>query len=138
MKLYRWKTGFFLTSYSTVFVSFIYLVCFWINIECYRMLCTVALLNANLCRVEQSRPFPYSLNIHHVNLEWAFSCTPLYYWRFSLHSFRLFSLYIYFFNFNFYFILLYNTVLVLPYIDMNQPQVYMSSQTWTPLPLPSP
>ena len=32
-----------------------------------------------------------------------------------------------FFNFNFYFILLYNTVLVLPYIDMNQPQMYMSS-----------
>ena len=37
----------------------------------------------------------------------------------------------------FYFIfLLYNTVLVLPY--MNPPQVYMSSQPWTPLPPPSP
>ena len=36
--------------------------------------------------------------------------------------------------FFFYFILLYNTVLVLPYIDMNPPWVYMSSQTWTPLP----
>ena len=34
-----------------------------------------------------------------------------------------------FFNFNFYFILLYNTVLVLPYIDMNPPWVYMHSQT---------
>ena len=32
-----------------------------------------------------------------------------------------------FFFFNF--ILLYNTVLVLPYIDMNQPRVYMSSQS---------
>ena len=31
--------------------------------------------------------------------------------------------------FFFYFILLYNTVLVLPYIDMNPPRVYMSSQT---------
>ena len=41
------------------------------------------------------------------------------------------------FNFYFYFILLYNTVLVLPYIDMNQPQVYMSSQSWTPLPPPT-
>ena len=41
-------------------------------------------------------------------------------------------------NFNFYFILLHNTVLVLPYIDMNPPQVYMSSQTWTPLPPPTP
>ena len=34
-----------------------------------------------------------------------------------------------FFNFYFYFILLYNTVLVLPYIDMNPPRVYMRSQT---------
>ena len=38
----------------------------------------------------------------------------------------------------FFFFLLYNTVLVLPYIDMNPPQVYMSSQPWTPLPPPSP
>ena len=35
----------------------------------------------------------------------------------------------FFFKFYFYFILLYNTVLVLPYIDMNSPQVYMSSQS---------
>ena len=41
-------------------------------------------------------------------------------------------------NFYFYFILLYNTVLVLPYIDMNPPWVYMSSQTWLPLPHPTP
>ena len=33
------------------------------------------------------------------------------------------------FFFFFYFILLYNTVLVLPYIDMNPPRVYMRSQT---------
>ena len=44
----------------------------------------------------------------------------------------------YFLNFYFYFISLYNTVLVLPYIDMNPPQVYMSSQTWTRLPPPTP
>ena len=42
----------------------------------------------------------------------------------------------YFFNFYFYFILLYNTVLVLPYIDMNPSRVYMSSQSWTHLHLP--
>ena len=42
-----------------------------------------------------------------------------------------------FFNFYFYFILLCNTVLVLPYIDMNPPWVYMRSQTWTPLLTPS-
>ena len=32
-------------------------------------------------------------------------------------------------NFYFYFILLYNTVLVLPYIDMNPPRVHMSSES---------
>ena len=42
----------------------------------------------------------------------------------------------FFFNFYFYFVLLYNTVLVLPYIDMNPPQVYMRSQIWTPSHLP--
>ena len=42
------------------------------------------------------------------------------------------------FFFYFYFILLYNTVLVLPYIDMNLPRVYMSSLSWTLLPPPSP
>ena len=38
----------------------------------------------------------------------------------------------------FNFILLYNTVLVLPYINMNLPRVYMCSQSWNPLPPPSP
>ena len=47
-------------------------------------------------------------------------------------SIRLLSIVIdiiqlFFFNLNFMF-LLYNTVLVVPYIDMNPPQVYMSSQ----------
>ena len=36
------------------------------------------------------------------------------------------------------FILLYNTVLVLPYIDLNPPWVYMYSPSWTPLPPLSP
>ena len=37
-----------------------------------------------------------------------------------------------------YFIfLLYNIVLVLPYINMNMPRVYMCSPSWTPLPPPS-
>ena len=35
----------------------------------------------------------------------------------------------FFFNFYFYFILLYNTVLVLPYIDMKPPRAYMRSET---------
>ena len=41
----------------------------------------------------------------------------------------------------FFFFLLYNIVLVLPYINMNSPRVYMCSQSWTPsptsLPIPS-
>ena len=40
--------------------------------------------------------------------------------------------------FFFNFILLYNTVLVLRYINMNPPRVYTCSQSWTPLPPPSP
>ena len=44
--------------------------------------------------------------------------------------------YTFFFNFYFYFILLYNTVLVLPYIDMDPPRLYMCSQIWTPSHLP--
>ena len=41
----------------------------------------------------------------------------------------IFFLGLFFFNFNFYFILLHNTVLVLPYVDINPPRVYMSSQS---------
>ena len=48
------------------------------------------------------------------------------------------SLKTFFFNFYFYFILLYSTVLVLPYINMNLPRVYMCCTSWTPLPPPSP
>ena len=50
----------------------------------------------------------------------------------------LIFIFLFFFNFYFYFVLLYNTVLVLPYIDMNPPRVYMRSQIWTPLPPPTP
>ena len=38
----------------------------------------------------------------------------------------IFYLFLFIFNFYFYFVLLYNTVLVLPYIDMNLPRVYMT------------
>ena len=43
-----------------------------------------------------------------------------------------------FFSFFFYFILFLNIVLVLPNIEMNLPQVYMCSPSWTLLPPPSP
>ena len=46
-----------------------------------------------------------------------------------------------FFNINLFILigdqLLYNIVLVLPYINMNLPQVYTCSPSWTPLPPPS-
>ena len=49
---------------------------------------------------------------------------------------------IFFFNINLFILiggwLLYNIVLVLPYIDMNLPQLYMCSPSWTSLPPPSP
>ena len=45
---------------------------------------------------------------------------------------------VYLFLFLILFILLYNIVLVLPYIDMNLPWVYTCSPFWTPLPPPSP
>ena len=49
---------------------------------------------------------------------------------FDKFFFHYFHLFIYF--------LLYNIVLVLPYIDMNPSWVYMCSPSWTLLPLPSP
>ena len=45
------------------------------------------------------------------------------------------------FSFSFkkkFFFLLYNIVLVLPYINMHLPRVYTCSPSWTPLPPPSP
>ena len=44
----------------------------------------------------------------------------------------------YFILFYFYFIFKIFYFIGLPYIDMNPPQVYMSSQPWNPLPPPSP
>ena len=48
------------------------------------------------------------------------------------------TLFIYFLKLIDLFILLYRIVLVLPYIDLNLPWVYMCSSSWTPLPSPSP
>ena len=45
---------------------------------------------------------------------------------------------IFFYYLNYLFILLYNIALVLPYIDLNPPWVYMRSPSRTPLPTPSP
>ena len=65
-----------------------------------------------------------------------------YFWERNMFAVELCNVFqfvcLFVFNFYFYFILLYNTVLVLPYIDMNLPRVYMSSQSWTLLPPPTP
>ena len=47
-------------------------------------------------------------------------------------------MWVFFFQFYLFIYFLYNIVLVLPYIDMNLPWVYMCSPFCTPLPLPSP
>ena len=44
----------------------------------------------------------------------------------------------FFFQFYLFIYLLHNIVLVLPYIDMNPPWVYICFPFWTPLPPPSP
>ena len=52
-----------------------------------------------------------------------------------IHSSVISFFKIYLFNWR---LITFNTVVVLPYIDMNQPWVYMCPPSWTPLPPPSP
>ena len=56
---------------------------------------------------------------------WDFSS--FYFLFYFILFYNMFYFILFYFNFHFYFILLYNTVLVLPYIDMNPPWMYMSS-----------
>ena len=58
--------------------------------------------------------------------------------RTVLTSSSLYYVSFFFFCLVLFIFLLYNFVLVLPYIDMNQPWVYTCSPSWTPLPPPSP
>ena len=73
-------------------------------------------------------------SLHLISRNWVteFYGNSIFFFNFFRNHYTIF------FNFYFYFILLYNTVLVLPSIDMNQPQMYMSSPSWTPLPPPTP
>ena len=57
---------------------------------------------------------------------------------FSVHLCFLWFLSFFFFMFFKKIFLLYNVVLVLPYINMHPPRVYTCSLSWNPLPLPSP
>ena len=58
----------------------------------------------------------------------------------SLIHFEFIIIFFFFFNINLFILirgeLLYNIVLVLPYINMNLPRVYTCSPSWTPLPPP--
>ena len=57
----------------------------------------------------------------------------------QLGCFYVLAIFFFLFFFKFYFIFkLYNIVLVLPNIEMNPPQVYPCSPSWTLLPPPSP
>ena len=51
---------------------------------------------------------------------------------------QLYTIYKKLILFIYLFFLPFNIVLVFPYINMNPSQVYMCSQSWTPLPPPSP
>ena len=53
-------------------------------------------------------------------------------------GFYFFNFYLFILKFIIIIILLYNIVLVLPHINMNPPQVYTCSPSWTPFPPSSP
>ena len=69
------------------------------------------------------------------------SCSTKWYYVFTIcvkYCMYLWTETFFFFYLLIYLFLLYNTALVLPYIDMNPPRVYLSSQSWIPFPPLSP
>ena len=88
------------------------------------------------------RPHSWVNNISNVITHLI--CSQYRWWILSLLSMMYLPsiIFIYFFNINVFILirgeLLYNIVLVLPYIDMNPPRVYLCSPSWAPLPPPSP
>ena len=87
----------------------------------------IVFLSAQFCSricITRGMPVPYCLN----------SCV----WKAgSVCPRALFFIYLFYYN-CYYYYLLYNIVLVLPYINMHPPRVYTCSPSWTPLPPPSP
>ena len=70
---------------------------------------------------------------------WCFFCFINFFLNFGIKNLIYILVFIFFPFYLFFFIFkLYNTVLVLPYIKMNLPQVYTCSPSWTLLPPPSP
>ena len=80
--------------------------------------------------------FPKGIHSFSIAEAWALGCFSI---STLLENMMSFFFFFFFFVFEFYFIFkLYITVLVLPNIKMNPPQVYMYSPSRTPLPPPSP
>ena len=77
------------------------------------------------CQCRRCRRFRSDLWVGKIPWRWA--------WHPLQYSFFFFMVYS-----NFIVIIFYNIILVLPYINMNLPWVYMCSPSWTPLPPPSP
>ena len=86
----------------------------------YYMLCE----SFPLCNLPGYIHFILSINAFYFFIQ-IFYCI----YDLQTFSYCLFIFLCLFFFFFFYFILPYNTVLVLPYIDVNLPRVYMRSQT---------
>ena len=81
-----------------------------------------------------------SMGSQRVRHAWEYTHTPTQITSYLSIHFLFFIFFVFrsFIFFSFYFILLYNTVLVLPYINMYLPRLYTCSQSWTPFPPPSP
>ena len=101
--------------------------------------------NANCFTRNEGREELFSYKGVHSRLLWTMGRWPntsinyLVTWNFPRDCRELYLFIFYFYFFKFYFIFkLYNIVLVLPNIEMNPPQVYARSPSWTLLPpLPS-
>ena len=74
-----------------------------------------------------------------VRHDWATSLSLSLSMSYYLTDYFLFfpPLFYLFINYYYYYFLPYNIVLVLPYVNMNPPWVYMCSPSWTPYPPPS-
>ena len=112
------------------------------------MFCGEYKLNWNVLSIDDSQVLLYFLFISNIknSIRYIYNGAFVYYNELVNLMFKFLFVNInhttkwllFFFHYLFIFILLYNTVLVLPYIDMNPPRVYMSPQSWIPLPPLSP
>ena len=124
----HFKTIIFLISSQLLRHPLIKLFTFPICYKCPKTIELPMLSSLETSRVVLRGSAWWWISIGHCKLSMAGHCTA------HLYLFIYFDLYFILF----YFILLYNTVLILPYINMNLPWLYTCSSSWTPLPPPSP